>query len=162
MNIPHPLSLILLFPTVALLLLFFVPAQKVCCIRRISNIGALLSALLSVWVFASYDHIVGGFQFIDKVLWVAPFGISYHLGVDGINSVLVLLLGIASFAGVLITQSIKERVKEYYILLLLMIIGTYGAFLSVDIFFFYFFHEVAAIPAYLLIAVWGSGRKEYA
>ncbi len=162
MTIPHPLSLILLLPTIGLLFLFLVPAQNVALIRRIANIAVLLATLLSVWVFASYDHTAGGFQFIEKIPWVVPLGISYHLGVDGINGVLVLLLGICSFAGVLVTQTIKERVKEYYILLLLVIIGTYGAFLSLDIFFFYFFHEIATIPAFLLIAVWGSQRREYA
>src|SRR3989338_4200502 len=161
MIIPHLLSGILLLPTAAALILFMVPSNQVTWIRRIANAAILLSALLSIWVFASYNHAAGGYQFVEKILWVAPFGISYHLGVDGINSVLILLLGICSFAGVLITQAIKERVKEYYILFLLMIAGTYGAFLSLDIFFFYFFHEIAAVPAYLLIAVWGSGRKEY-
>lgn len=162
MMMAHPLTWILLLPIAAALFLFAVPLQKISLIRTISNIAVLLSSMLSVWVFAAYDHSLGGFQFIDKILWVAPFGISYHLGIDGINATLVLLLGICSFAGILVSQSIKERVKEYYILLLLMIAGTYGAFLSLDIFFFYFFHEVAAIPGFLLIARWGSERREYA
>jgi NADH-quinone oxidoreductase subunit M len=162
MIIPHALSCILLWPTLTLLFLFMVPASNLFLIRRISNIGVLCASLLSVWVFAAYDSTAGGFQFIEKIPWVAPFGISYHLGVDGINAVLIMLLGICSFAGVLVTGSVTERVKEYYILFLLMVIGTYGAFLSLDIFFFYFFHEVAAVPAFLLIAIWGSGRKEYA
>ncbi len=162
MILSHPLSWILALPTVALGALFFVPSRQVTLIRRISTVGVLLPFLLSLWVFTAYDPALGGFQFIEKIPWVVPFGISYHLGVDGINAVLILLLGLCSFAGILVTQSVKERVKEYYILLLLMIIGTYGAFLSLDIFFFYFFHEVAAVPAFLLIAVWGSGRKEYA
>ncbi len=160
--ISNPLSWILAFPTIALVLLFFVPSHQAPLIRRISNWGVLLSSILSVWVFAAYDHTVGGFQFVQQIPWVAPFGISYHVGIDGINSVLVMLLGICSFAGVLVTESVQKRVKEYYILFLLMVIGTYGAFLSLDIFAFYFFHEIAAVPAYLLIAVWGSGVKEYA
>ena len=159
--IPHPLTLIFLMPVLALVFLFMVPPQKTEWIRRISTIGVLLPFLLSVWVFSAYDPAVGGFQFIDKLTWVAPLGISYHFGVDGINALLIVLLGFASFAGVLITRSITERVKEYYILLMLMIIGTYGAFMSLDIFFFYFFHEIAAVPTFLLIAIWGSGRKEY-
>ncbi len=161
MIIPHLLSWILLLPMAATLFLFMIPSNQVFWIRRISNVAVLLSALLSAWVFAAYNHTAGGFQFIEKIPWVVPFGISYHVGVDGINTVLILLLGLCSFAGILVTQTIKERIKEYYILFLLMIIGTYGAFLSLDIFFFYFFHEIAAVPAYLLIAVWGSGRKEY-
>ena len=161
MMISNPLSWILLLPTLALILLFLTPSHKTDLIRKISNVGLLLPFLLSGWVFFAYDHTAGGFQFIEKIPWVVPFGISYHLGIDGINSVLILLLGFSSFAGVLISKSITERVKEYYILLLLMVIGTYGAFLSLDIFFFYFFHEIAAVPTFLMISIWGSGRKEY-
>jgi NADH-quinone oxidoreductase subunit M len=162
MMIPHPLTWILLIPTLAVFCILMVQPNRTSLIRTIASVSVILSSILSVWVFAAYDSSVGGFQMIDKMTWVAPFGISYHLGIDGINAVVVLLLGICSFAAVLISQSVKDRVKEYYILLLLMIAGTYGAFLSLDIFFFYFFHEVAAIPAYLLIAVWGTNRKEYA
>ena len=160
--IPHPLSWILVLPTIGLTLLFLIPPDKTAWIRRISNAAMLLPFLLSVWVFVAYDHTAGGFQFIQKIPWVVPLGISFHLGVDGINSLLVLLVGAGSFAGVLVSQSIKERVKEYYILFLIMVIGTYGAFLSLDIFFFYFLHEIAAIPTFLLIGIWGSERREYA
>lgn len=160
--IDHPLSWVLALPTIALTALFFVPSSNIVAIRRIANLGTLLPFLLSLWVFSAYNQTVGGFQFVEKIPWVVPFGISYHLGVDGINAVMILLLGFASFASVLVTKSITERVKEYYILLLFMIIGTYAAFLSLDIFFFYFAHEIAAIPTFLLIAGWGSQRREYA
>ena len=100
--------------------------------------------------FDLFNPVAGGFQFVTNIPWVAPLGISYHLGVDGINSLLLLLLGAASLSAVLISESIKERVKEYYVLLLITIIGTYGAFLSLDIFFFYFFHEIAAVPVLFL------------
>lgn len=156
------LSWILILPTLALITLFMIPAKKIDSIRKLANFGVLLPFLLSLWVFAAYDATAGGFQFVEKIPWVVPLGISYHLGVDGINAMLIVLLGFCSFAGVMAAHGIKERVKEYYILLLLIIIGTYGAFLSLDIFFFFFFHEVATIPTFLLIAVWGSERKEYA
>ena len=122
----------------------------------------VIDVFLSVWVYAAYDHAAGGFQFVQNIPWVVPLGISYHLGVDGINSLLILLLGAVSFAAVLVSASIKERIKEYYVLLLITIIGTYGAFLSLDIFFFYFFHEVAAVPVFLMIAIWGSERRQFA
>jgi len=143
-------------------LLCLVPSDKVSLIRRISNIAVLVPFILSVWIYAAYDHAAGGFQFVQNIPWVVPLGISYHLGVDGINSLLLVLLGATSFAAVLVSASIKERIKEYYILLLITIIGTYGAFLSLDIFFFYFFHEVAAVPVFLMIAIWGSQRREFA
>ncbi|MBF0571761.1 MAG: NADH-quinone oxidoreductase subunit M [Candidatus Omnitrophica bacterium] len=156
------LSWILLSPLLGLGLICLVPSYKTSLIRRISSIAVLLSFILSVWVYAVYDPVRSGFQFVQNVPWVIPFGISYHLGVDGINSLLLLLLGAASFAAVLVSASVKERVKEYYILLLITIAGTYGAFLSLDIFFFYSFHEVAAVPVFLMIAIWGSKRREFA
>jgi NADH-quinone oxidoreductase subunit M len=156
------LSLILLLPLIGLGVVCFLPADREVLIRRVSNFTVLLPFALSIWVYAAYDHVAGGFQFVQNVPWVMPLGISYHLGVDGINSLLLILLGAASLAAVLVSGSIKERVKEYYILLLITVIGTYGAFLSLDIFFFYFFHEVAAVPVFLMITLWGSQRREYA
>ncbi|MDE1921519.1 MAG: NADH-quinone oxidoreductase subunit M [Candidatus Omnitrophica bacterium] len=156
------LSWIFLSPLLGLILVALVPPERTCLIRRISAVATLVPFVLSVWAYAAYDHAAGGFQFVQSVPWVLPLGISYHLGIDGINSLLIVLLGAVSFTAVLISSSIKERIKEYYILLLITILGTYGAFLSLDIFFFYFFHEVAAVPVFLMIAIWGSEKREYA
>lgn len=155
------LSWILLIPTIAVAFLFLVPAERAALIRRISVAATLLPLLLSAWACAAYDQAAGGYQFIQKTPWVEAFGISYHIGIDGINSLLLVLVGLGSFTGILISRSVTERIKEYYILFLLMVAGTYGAFLSLDVFFFYFAHEIAAIPTFLLIAIWGSGRREY-
>src|ERR1700677_3472071 len=111
------LSYILLIPLLGLGFVCLLPSAKTTLIRRISAIAVLVPFVLSIWVYAAYDHVAGGFQFVQMIPWVVPFGISYHLGVDGINSLLLLLLGATSFAAVLISSSIKERVKEYYILL---------------------------------------------
>lgn len=156
------LTWMLLLPLIGLGLVCVTPSDKTLVIRRISNAAVLAPFVLAVWVFAAYDPMVGGFQFVQNIPWVVPLGISYHMGVDGINSLLLLLLGAVSFSAVLISSSIKGRVKEYYILLLITVIGTYGAFLSLDIFFFYFFHEVAAVPVFLMIAIWGSERRQFA
>jgi NADH-quinone oxidoreductase subunit M len=158
----HILSWIIALPVIGLVILFFVPSDKEALIRRVSNVALLAPFLLSLLVFKCYDHTIGGFQFVENIPWVPALGISYHLGVDGINSLMALLVGVASFAGVLVSASIKTRVKEYYILLLLIVIGTYGAFLSLDIFFFFFLHEIATIPTFLMIGIWGSEKREYA
>ena len=160
--IPNILSLILLVPTIGMAFLFFIGKDNHDLIRRVATTALLVPFLLSLYVFASYNYAAGGFQFIELTPWVVPFGISYHLGVDGINALLVLLVGIGSFTASLLSHSIKDRVKEYYILLLATIIGTYAAFMSLDIFFFYFFHEIATIPVFLMIGIWGSARREYA
>ncbi len=157
-----PLTGILLYPIIGIILIFLTPRDKTSWIRGISNTAVFLSFVTSLWVFFHYDSASGGYQFVDHIPWVVPLGISYHVGVDGINSVLVLLQGFCSFAGVLVTRSIKERVKEYYLLYLMLIIGVYGVFMSLDLFFLYFFYEMAVMPVYLLIGVWGSSDKEYA
>ncbi len=156
------LSLLLLLPIIGVVLLFMIPADKTALIRRIACITTFMTALLSLWFFSAYDHRAGGYQFTQNIPWVAPLGISYHVGIDGINSLMLLLLGIASFTAALISGNIKERVKEYYILFLITVLGTYGAFLSLDIFFFYFAHEIATVPVFLMIGIWGSKRKDYA
>ncbi len=156
------LSQFILLPLLGIVFLFMIPPQKTVVIRRITNITLFLTALLSVWFFCAYDTSVGGFQFVQNIPWVTTLGISYHLGIDGISSLLVLLLGIVSYSGLLVSKSVQDRVKEYHIMYLLIVAGTFGAFLSLDIFFFYFFHEVATIPVFLMIGIWGTGKKEYA
>jgi NADH-quinone oxidoreductase subunit M len=156
------LSLFLLLPAAGLAAILMTPANKTALIRRIACVTTLLTTLLSVFYFCVYNLSAGGYQFTQNIPWVAPLGISYHLGIDGINSLMVLLLGISSFAAVLVSRNIQNRVKEYYALFLIVVMGTYGAYLSVDIFFFYFFHEVATIPIFLMMGIWGSKRKDYA
>src|SRR5260370_4655050 len=87
----------------------------------------------------------------------------YHVGVDGINVGLVLMAAIVGFAAACVSWEIKEREKEFYILLLVMTGGILGAFASLDLFFFFFFHELALIPPFIMIGVWGRGKnKNYA
>lgn len=162
MMIPNPLSVLLLVPTAGLALVLLTPAAKTSLIRRITSIALLIPFLLSIWIFMAYDAALGGYQFIQKIPWVDAFGISFHLGVDGINSLMLILVGAGSFTAALVSSSIKERVKEYYALMLLMIIGTYAAFCSLDIFFFFLLHEIATIPTFLMIGIWGGARRNYA
>ncbi len=156
------LSWILLVPAIGLGILFLIPSEKTTLIRRIATAATLLPLLLAVWFVTNYNHVAGGYQFIEQYPWISALGISFHVGIDGINSLLLLLVGLGSFAAVLVSQSIKDRIKEYYILFLFMIIGTYAAFMSLDVFLFYFAHEIAAVPTFLMIAIWGSARREYA
>jgi NADH-quinone oxidoreductase subunit M len=93
--------------------------------------------------------------------WVAELGIRYHLAADGISLVLVLLTGIASVAGVLFSWNVENRSREFFALYLALIGGVYGVFLSVDLFLLFVFYEIAIIPKYFLIAIWGSTRREY-
>ena len=159
MTIP-PLAVILFAPAVGALLLCLVPADRPAWVRRIAVLATLISLLLAVLVAHDYDRASGGYQYEVLVPWIRSLGIGFHLGVDGISAVLVLLHAICAFSGVLISYAIKERVKEYYIFYLTLITGVFGVFTSLDLFFFYAFYEMAVIPMYPLIGVWGSDVTE--
>lgn len=158
----HVLTLILLSPIVATALLFFVNAKNKTAIRSIGVGSAALCAGLSIWLFFAYDQVAGDFQFMQKVPWVPSLGISYQVGVDGISVAMVLLTTIVFLAGSLVSWTIDSRLKDFYILLCALVSGVFGVFVSLDLFFFYFFYELAVVPMYLLIGYWGSTNREYA
>lgn len=101
------------------------------------------------------------YETIVKISWISELGIHFSLAIDGISVTLVLLTGFASIAGVLFSWNIETRVKEYFAFYLTLIGGVYGVFLSSDLFLLFVFYEIAIIPKYFLIAIWGSTRKEY-
>jgi NADH-quinone oxidoreductase subunit M len=157
------LTWILLWPFLAAVALAFVP-RNFTVLMRAGAIGAtLLSALLAVMMFVRFQAGATGYQFEQQVNWVAALGISYHVGVDGINVGLVLMAAVVAFAAACVSWEIQEREKEFYILLLVMAGGILGAFASLDLFFFYFFHELALVPTFIMIGIWGRGeRRNYA
>jgi NADH-quinone oxidoreductase subunit M len=157
------LTLILGIPLLTALGLAFVPRNFRVVMRAGAIFATLLSAILAIVMFARFQTGVTGYQFVQQVPWVEALGISYHVGVDGINVGLVLMTAIVAFAATCVSWEIKEREKEFYILLLVMAGGILGAFASLDLFFFYFFHELALLPTFIMIGVWGRGeRKNYA
>ena len=98
---------------------------------------------------------------VANVSWIPSLGINYHLAADGISLTLVLLAGLAAIAGILFSWNIEHRAKEFFAFYLALIGGVYGVFLSFDLFLLFVFYELAIIPKYFLIAIWGSTRKEY-
>ncbi|MFZ0746901.1 MAG: NADH-quinone oxidoreductase subunit M [Terracidiphilus sp.] len=98
---------------------------------------------------------------IVDVAWVPSMGIHYLLAADGISLVLVLLTGLAAVAGVLFSWNIEERTNEFFAFYLALIGGVYGVFLSFDLFLLFVFYEIAIVPKYFLISIWGSTRREY-
>lgn len=156
---------IFLVPLVTAVLLLAVPrsAARTC---RVLAVGAsTLTLLLSVLLFARFDRgAADQYQFLSKRIdWVESIGLTFQVGVDGINLVMVLLAAIVGFAATLVAREIQTRQKEFYILLMVMIGGIIGAFVSLDIFWLYFLHELALIPTFLMIGIWGTGEnREYA
>ncbi len=158
----HPVSWILLLPFIGAVTLIFIPSDRVAWIRRISALFSGIPLLITLALVVLYDRAAGGYQWVDRIPWIPGMGIQYQVGVDGINLTLTLLHALCSFTGVLISYRIAARVKEYYLFYLLLIGGVYGVFVSLDLFFFYFFYEMAVIPMFPLIGIWGSGEKVYA
>jgi NADH-quinone oxidoreductase subunit M len=152
----------LLSPPTGLLILLFLKNEQKFLIRAVSLVAAGISLALAIFVFVSYDKTVGGLQFVEKYTWVKTFGITYFVGVEGLNAPLLLLTGIVIFTGVLTMWELEERTKEYFIWMLALVTGVFGVFMSYDLFFFFLFYEIAVVPMYILILVWGSTRKEYA
>lgn len=116
-----------------------------------------ITLVLSVLLFIQYDFEAGGYQFVRVYEWLdAPLNIDLYLAMDGIAAPLVLLNGIVLFGAVLISQTIKHRTRDFFVLLLALGSGVFGVFVVQDLFFLFFFYELAVLPMYLLIGVWGS------
>lgn len=157
------LSVIIGLPLAAVLLMLFIDESRVSLFRGISVVATGICLVLSIVLLFSYDMDKGGFQFIEKIEWVRSMGISYHVGVDGISVAMIVLTAFVIFTGVFVSWvGVKHRVKEHYIFLLLLVGGVFGVFAALDMLFFYFFYELAVIPMYPLIGIWGSANREYA
>ena len=102
-----------------------------------------------------------GFVHLVNIPWIPALGASYHLAVDGINYPLIVLNGFVCVTGILFSWNIEERVKEFFAFFLTLIAGVYGVFMAMDLFLLFVFYELAIIPKYFIIAIWGSTRKEY-
>jgi len=145
----------------AIIMMFLKPEQKYA-IRMVGTIFAFVSLVLSLLVYFGYDYSSAQkLQFVEELPWLPQVGINYILAADGISMPMLILNGFVIFTGALMSWNIEQRTREYWILLLILTAGVYGVFVSVDLFLFFVFYELAVLPMYLLIGIWGSTRKEY-
>ncbi|MBJ7258980.1 MAG: NADH-quinone oxidoreductase subunit M [Chthoniobacterales bacterium] len=128
--------------------------------RRISLFGAGANLLLGLYLLASYSLEIGGFQFVSEHALFPAYGIHFSLGADGLSLVLILLATLVTFAAVWVTPKVEKFAGMFYACLLFISAGAIGAFASIDLFFFYAFHELALVPTFLLIGIWGSGERQ--
>ena len=142
------------------LLLMLLPERREQWARFLA-LGAALGGLV-LSASALFQSAPGSFRTVTRLSWIPTLGIDYHLGADGISLVLVFLTGLAAVAGILFSWNIGHRPREFFALYLALIGGVYGVFLSFDLFLLFVFYEIAIIPKYFLIAIWGSTRREYA
>lgn len=142
-------------------------------IKIISLAGSFVNLMLVILLTSQFISISGTtpvasdassslFYFTYKTDWFKIMHIEYNIGVDAISVLMMLLTAIVIFCGVIASWDIKEQAKEFFILLNVLVAGVYGVFVSLDLFTLFLFYEIAVLPMYLLIGLWGTGRKEYA
>ncbi|MCX7792992.1 MAG: NADH-quinone oxidoreductase subunit M [Thermodesulfovibrionales bacterium] len=156
------LSTVIFLPVIGALILLLIGRRQEIAIKWLSLVFTLLTFIASLPLFFNFDKSRSDMQFVEVVDWIPAWNIKYYLGVDGISVLFVLLSALLGPLCVLISwHSIKEKVKEFYIALLLIEAAMIGVFCSLDFFLFYVFWEAMLIPMYLIIGVWGGPRRIY-
>jgi len=159
----HLLSVLIFFPAVGALALLLLRGDDHKFIRIIALIVSLAEFLFSLLVIPKVPIDAAGYHLEEFAKWISQPPINYHLGVDGISLFLVILTTLLTPISVLASwKSIEHRVKEFFVMLLMLEVGVVGVFLSLDLFLFFLFWEVMLIPMALLIGVWGHERRVYA
>lgn len=158
------LSLFVLIPL--LMMVGLAIARDMKQIRTVAVVGSTLQLGLAIYTLIKFlaERAAGNTEemlFQASTMWYAPLNIHYAVGVDGISVTMLLLSAIIVFAGVFASWKIEPLSKEFFLWLILLSIGVFGFFISIDLFTMFMFYEVALIPMYLLIGIWGSGKKNY-
>ncbi len=161
----QPLTLLTFFPLLGVLVLLFVRSTWKDALRWTALITSLITFVLSLWVLALFNASNPDLQLVARYPWITVGGwnIDYHLGVDGLSILLVLLTTFLTPLSILSTWSaVEERVKDFMLFFLLLEVGMIGVFLAQDLFLFYIFWEFTLVPMYFLIGIWGGPRRIYA
>src|SRR6185436_16961205 len=158
------LSLLIILPFITLLGILFASGLKQ--VRVVALAGSVLQLILCFVLLYFYhqERAKGNtnmFLFEDGYEWYRSLGFNYHIGVDGISVAMILMTAFVVTAGVLVSWKVEKMSKEFFFLLIFLSLGAYGFFISLDLFTLFFFLEIAVIPKFLLIGIWGSGKKEY-
>jgi NADH-quinone oxidoreductase subunit M len=159
----HLLSLVLFVPLAGMLVLLGMPAHNVKLHRAWATITSAVTFLLSLLLIPGFNVNAPGYQFVERASWIPSFGAQYLIGMDGISLLMVLLSTLITVIATLCSwNSITERTKLYYAMILLLETGVLGVFLSLDLFLFYIFWDIVLVPMYFLIGIYGGERRSYA
>jgi len=160
----HILSIVTYTPLLGAVVLLLPPFKgKDDAVRWTANIFGLLGFLVSLPLWFWFDRGASGFQFVERHAWIQSIGVQYLFGVDGISVLLILLTTLLGAIAILSSwTAITDRVRAYYVFLLLLQTGMLGVFCALDMFLFYVFWEVMLVPMYFLIGIWGGARRLYA
>jgi len=158
----HILSIVLFTPLVGMLVLLFIPSSNARAVKLWANAVALAGFLVSLPLVFEFDR-TKDFQFVERATWIPSLGASYHLGIDGLGLLLVMLTTLIGFIAILSSwNAIHERLKEYYAFFLLLQTAMLGVFMALDFLLFFVFWETVLVPMYFIIAIWGGQRRVYA
>ena len=159
MNFPV-LSTITFLPIVgAFIILLFI--RRDAAVRVAALLFTLAAFVLSLWVYISFNQADPNLQFVERARWVPDLDVQYFLGVDGLNLPLLVLNTLLGVVAVLVSWGISLRVREYFFWLLMLSAAVSGVFTALDLIHFFLFWELELLPMFLLINIWGSGRREY-
>jgi NADH-quinone oxidoreductase subunit M len=161
----HPLSLVTFFPLLGVLVILFLDSEQKNALRWTALLTSLITFGISIWVLVQFEPSNPNLQLVINLPWIqiAGWNISYHLAVDGLSILLVLLTTFLTPISILSTwTAVEERVKEFMLFFLLLEVGMVGVFLAMDLFLFYIFWEFTLVPMYFLIGIWGGPRRMYA
>ncbi len=165
------LSVITLSPIAAAILILLLPKERGENARMLALAATLIGLLLSAYVYIAYNGNLPNpdarwadtLAFVEEVEWIPAVGINYIMGVDGLSATLVLLTAVVGLGGVLISWSIEDRPREFFAFFMLLVAGVHGVFVAVDGFLLFFFYELAVLPMYVMIVIWGWEKtREYA
>jgi len=156
------LTLITFFPIVGIFRLLLINSENENKIKRSALLNSIMTFMFSLHLYFHFDSANGGMQFVQNIPWIPGFGISYHVGIDGISLLLFVLTTFLTPICILASWGIKDKIKEYMMALLFLEVGMLGVFISLDFFLFYVFWEIMLIPMYMIIGVWGGPRRIYA
>jgi NADH-quinone oxidoreductase subunit M len=158
----HILSIVLFTPLVGMLALLFIPSENARAIKIWANVAAFLGFLVSLPLVFNFDR-TKDFQFVERAAWIPTIGASYHIGIDGLGLLLVMLTTVLGFIAILSSwNAIQTRLKEYYAFFLLLQTAMLGVFMARDFLLFFVFWETVLVPMYFIIAIWGGERRVYA
>jgi NADH-quinone oxidoreductase subunit M len=156
----HLLTLILFFPVLAALVVFFLPKNNLKAIRWTAFGSSLVPFALTVLIWIKFESGQPGYQFQEQYTWYAALHSTFHIGVDGLSLTMVLLTTLLTPLALLASFSISDRIKAYFMLFLFLETGMLGVFIAVDLLIFFVFWEVGLVPMYFLINQWGSEKGE--
>jgi NADH-quinone oxidoreductase subunit M len=158
----HILSIVLFTPLAGLLVLLLIPSSNTRGIRLWANVAALVGFLVSLPLVTNFDS-KKDYQFVERASWIPTLGASYHIGIDGLGLLLVMLTTLIGVVAILSSwNAIHIRTKEYYAFFLLLQTGMLGVFMSLDFLLFFIFWETVLVPMYFIIGIWGGPRRGYA